>query len=88
MNNGKCSKSLHGNICNFCGHVCYVLNFRAYKICMREIPQSIKSKFVPIDEYFKNAKCEPFFVYDRKSKKVLLDNLSEHRIRKNVGEYQ
>ena len=53
-----------------------------------EIPQSIKSKFVPIDEYFKNAKCEPFFVYDRKSKKVLLDNLSEHRIRKNVGEYQ
>lgn len=92
MHDGKCScsKSLPGNICSFCGHVCHVLNFRDQKICMREIPESMKSKVVPIDKYFKNIKCETFFIYDRKSisVEVLLDNPSKHRIPKKVGEYE
>ena len=50
----------------------------------------MKSKVVPIDKYFKNIKCETFFIYDRKSisVEVLLDNPSEHRIPKKVGEYE
>ena len=57
---------------------------------MREIPESMKSKVFPIDKYFKNIKCETFFIYDRKSisVEVLLDNPSEHRIPKKVGEYE
>lgn len=57
---------------------------------MREIPESMKSKVVLIDKYFKNIKCETFFIYDRKSisVEVLLDNPSEHRIPKKVGEYE
>ena len=51
---------------------------------MREIPESMKSKVVPIDKYFKNIKCETFFIYDRKSisVEVLSDNPSKHRIPK------
>ena len=88
MKGGKCrcSENLPENICSFCGDICYVLNFRGYKLCMREIPKSMKSKVVPRDECFKNIK----FVYDKKSKKVeaLLDKLSEHRIPKKSGEYE
>lgn len=50
---------------------------------------SIEIKVVPIKECLKTLRCEPFFVFDRKSNKIniSLDNPFELRIPKRTGKY-
>ena len=43
-----------------------MLNLRAFKICMENVPQNVKDKMLPINEYLKNIKCGPFLVFDTK----------------------
>ena len=34
---------------------------------MENVPQNIKDKMLPMNQYLKNIKCGPFFVFDTKS---------------------
>ena len=69
IRDGKCSCSSRSSraACTHCGYVCYILNLRTFKMCMENVPQNVKDKMLPINEYLKNIKCGPFFVFDTKS---------------------
>ena len=64
-------------ICNFCILVRYLLNFRAFKFCLKGIPASIQDHIVTPFYYFKRMHgCEPFFAWNRDLNKfwIYLDN--------------
>ena len=51
-------------VCNFCVQVKYLLNFRAYKICIKKIPKTVPKDLVPLDVVLKDNMnmCEVFFL--------------------------
>ena len=58
-----CTSVSANNICNFCIHVKYLLNFKCYKLCLKRIPVNIQDKFITTCEYFKTMKgSDPFFI--------------------------
>ena len=61
----RCTCAICGpnEICNFCVQVKYLLNFRAYKLCVKKIPNSIQPHLVLLDKFFDSIpNCGPFFV--------------------------
>ena len=77
IRDGKCSCSSRSSraACTGCGYVCSMLNLRTCKICMENVPQNIKDKMLPMNQYLKNIKCGPFFVFDTKSNILLFHYL-------------
>ena len=71
---GKCSCWSRSSraACTHCGYVCYMLNLRTFKMCMENVPQNVKDKMLPINEYLKNIKCGPFFVFETKSNNTVV----------------
>ena len=67
-------------ICNFCIEVKYLLNFRAFKICMNKLPESFQEHLVQLPDYLDGIfLCEPFFKYSPTGRKVniFFDNPKE-----------
>ena len=52
-------------ICEFCIQMKYLLNFRAYKFCLRTIPKNIQRNLMPLDHFLTNSLnfCGPFFFF-------------------------
>ena len=52
----KCSCKFLGpyEVCNFCVQVTYLLNFRAYKICMKKRPKNVRKNLVSLDIFLKD----------------------------------
>ena len=56
-----CANGLSDEVCQFCFHVTYLLNFKCFRICMGNILLSFENELVTICQYFKSMKeCEPF----------------------------
>ena len=72
-----CKSGLSHEVCDFCFSVRYLLNFKCFKICMGELPDTFIERIVPLDHYFKKMNCDPFFFLSKKTKniEVSLDNL-------------
>ena len=80
-----CSCAVHvqilekNEICNSCVEK-YVLNFRAFKICMNKVPESFQEHLVQLPDYLDVIfLCEPFFKYSPTGRKVniFFDNPKE-----------
>ena len=57
-----CATSVAQDVLAFCDQVEHLLNFRAYKLCMKRIPTSILDQIQTTGQYFKVLKgCHPFF---------------------------
>ena len=70
-------------ICNFFVQVRDLLNFRAFKICLKGIPASIQNHIVTLFYYFKRMPgCELFFAWNRDLNKfwIYIDNRTNHII--------
>ena len=82
IRDGKCSCSSRSSraACTCYGYVCSMLNLRTCKVCMENVPQNIKDKMLPMNQYLKNIKCGPFFVFDTKSNNFVV---SLHKIEVN-----
>ena len=68
-------------ICNYCRQVRYLLNFRAYKLCLKKIPESIQDEIVTTHQFFKRMpRCQPFFAFSKELGRldIYLDNPREH----------
>ena len=63
-------------IFNFWVQLKYLINFRVYKICMKNIPANISQHLVPLNNYLKNelTKCEQFFYFFNQKVNIKLDN--------------
>ena len=61
-----CASELAGDVCKQWGTVSYILNFGVYKLCLEQLPESIKDKVILIEQYFERIKCEPFFFLMKK----------------------
>ena len=74
-----CKSGLSHEVCGFCFSVRYLLNFKSFKIYVEELPDTFVEKIVPLDHYFKNMNCDPFFFLSKKTKltEVSLDNLNK-----------
>ena len=74
-----CKSGLSHKVCGFCFSVRYLLNFKSFKICVEELPDTFAEKIVPLDHYFRNMNCDPFLFLSKKPKliEVSLDNLNE-----------
>ena len=74
----KCTCKILGSyeMCNLCVQVKYLINFRAYKICMRAILKNMQPHLVTRYDFLKNAMsfCEPFFVFSNQKVNIKLDN--------------
>ena len=74
----KCTCKILGSneIYSSCIQVKYLINFRAYKICMRTIPKNMQPHLVPLDDFLKNevSFCEPFFVFSNQKVNIKLDD--------------
>ena len=67
-------------IFNYCRQVRYLLNFRAYKLCLKKIPESIQDKIVTTHQFFKSMPgCQPFFAFSKELGRIdiYLDNPRE-----------
>ena len=67
-------------IFNYCRQVRYLLNFRAYKLCLKKIPKSIQDKIVTTHQFFKSMPgCQPFFAFSKELGRIdiYLDNPRE-----------
>ena len=76
----KCPSIGALEICNFCSQVRYLLNFRAYKFCLRGIPESFHHHIETTNQYFKRMPgCQPFFDYSKELGRtdIYLDNPRE-----------
>ena len=62
--------------CKSCLQVKYVINFRAYKICVKSISANISQHLVPLDDYLKSelTNCKPFFYFFNQKVNIKLDN--------------
>ena len=59
----RCEKRDSSQVCDFCIQVKYLLNFRAYKICLKKIPEKFQQHLVSLDKYLEEMNfCEPFFI--------------------------
>ena len=62
-------------LCSSCVAKRYVLNFRAIKFCMREIPSYLKNVAVDFNYFLKvKSSCEPFFIFKGNTVVSSLDN--------------
>ena len=64
-------------VCTICDQVKYLVNFKAYKICMKGNPKSIQDQIVTTPHNFKIMEgCQPFFKFNEERNRidVLLDN--------------
>ena len=67
-------------IFNFCVQARHLLNFRACKLCLKEIPIDLQEHLISISEYFKSMPGrQPFFYYSGNARKVniSMDNPGE-----------
>ena len=49
-------------ICNFCFEIKYLLNFRAFKICMSKVPESFQEHLIQLPDYLDSIfLCKPLF---------------------------
>ena len=67
-------------ICNYCSQVRYLLNFRAYKLCCKKIPESIQNEIVTTHQFFKRMPSyQPFFAFSKELERIdiYLDNPRE-----------
>ena len=77
-----CKKELANCICEHCISVRYSLNFLCHKICVdktkffKEYLKKIKA--IPLNDYLKKPKCEPFFYFQNNRIMVSLDNPECH----------
>ena len=59
------------NIFNFCVEVKYLLNFRAFKICMNKVPESFQEHLAELPGYLGGISLwEPFFTYSPTGRKA------------------
>ena len=74
----KCSCKILGpyEVCKFCVQVKYLLNFRAYRICMKKIPKNVQKNLMPLDVFLKNNMnmCECFLSFPNFKINLKLDN--------------
>ena len=74
----KCSCKILGSyeVCNLCVQVKYLLNFGAYKICMRKTPKSVQKNLVPFDVFLRDNMnmCKCFFHFSNNKINLKLDN--------------
>ena len=50
------------DFCNFCQEVRYLFNFRAFKFCLKPVPQNFQDYFVTPFQYLKRMPgCQTFF---------------------------
>ena len=63
------ASELASDICKHCRTVSYILNFRVYKFCLKQLHENIKDKVIPIEQCFEKIKCEPFLFFDEINKK-------------------
>ena len=83
----KCPSIDAMEIYNFCRQMRYLLNFRAFKFCLKRIPESFQNHIVTTYQYFKRIPgCQPFFEYSKKLGKIdiYLDNPREHYYIKKI----
>ena len=61
----SCAKKGPTWVCHFFIQVKYLINFRAYKICLKKIPENIQRHLVSLDRYLEEeiTFCEPFFLF-------------------------
>ena len=67
-------------ICNFCFEVKYLLNIRAFKICMNEVHESFQEYLVQLLDYLDGIFfCESFFKYlpTRRKMNIYFDKSKE-----------
>ena len=72
-----CSALTHDEICGFCIHVKYILNFRCLKLSVKKIPKILADCVQATPQYFAEIKsCEKFFFFDKNSNTIetILDN--------------
>ena len=74
-----CKSGLSHEVYGFPFSVRYLLNFKSFNICVEELPGTFAEKIFPLDHYFRNMNCDPFFFLSEKTKliEVNLDNLNE-----------
>ena len=58
----ECKKLQPHQICGFCFSIRYLLNFKAFKICVDRLPGLFVENVVILDQYFKRINCDPFFI--------------------------
>ena len=57
-------------ICNFCIEVKYLLNFKAFKFCLKKIPENFQGHMVSLPDYLNAIFLNmPFFLIFTNSKK-------------------
>lgn len=56
----KCVDRPPGAKCPFCCFVICILNIRAFKICLEELPDFMSYRVVPIENYLAQIKLDPF----------------------------
>lgn len=76
-------------ICSFCREVKYLLNFKAFKFCLKGVPESVQDHIVTPFLYFKRIHgCHPFFAWSRDLSRIeiYLDNPHEpYNIKKLIN---
>ena len=69
----KCQCPFIGShdICNFFRQARYLFNFRAFKFCLKRIPENFQDHKVTTNQYFKSVPgCQPFFKYRQDLDKI------------------
>ena len=85
MSGQKCTCAVltQDEICGFCIHVRYILNFRCLKLCVKKIPKILADFVHTTPQYFAKMKsCEPFFVFDKNNNTIetVLDSPKKPKI--------
>ena len=87
-----CASISPTDVCNFCIHVKYLLNFKSCKLCVEKIPESILDKLELIHEYLETLKgCKPFLKFNRSRNMMILitlDNPHEPKITGKTADYR
>ena len=66
----KCPVLASHKICTFCREVRRLINCKAYKFCLKTIPEIIQEHIVTPFQCFKRLPCQPFFAWSRESGKI------------------
>ena len=72
----SCAKKGPTWVFDFCIQVKYFINFGAYKICLKSIPENFQQHLVSLDRYLEEeiTFCKIFFYFSNKKVNILLDN--------------
>ena len=73
---GSCEVLGPYEVYNFCVQVKYLINFRAYKICMKKIPKNVQKNLVSLDIFLEDNMnmCKCFFHFSKNKVNLKLDN--------------